>query len=169
VDGDVVLVTDRLLLRHWRESDAAVQHELWSERDPRVPPHRRLDAAGHPTVTELADRIRSGRTPRELLLVELRTGGVLGYCGLVEDGSADRVPELAYELLQRFWGQGYATEAATAVVDRARAAGHERIRATVRDWNIASRRVLAKLGFRETGDVEPSAQYGDSLITVKEL
>jgi hypothetical protein len=40
--GEVVLETDRLLLRRWRVSDAALQRELWTERDLRVPPHRRL-------------------------------------------------------------------------------------------------------------------------------
>jgi ribosomal-protein-alanine N-acetyltransferase len=40
--------------------------------------------------------------------------------------------------------------------------------AGVRDWNIASRRVLAKLGFQETGAVERDAAHGDSL-TVCEL
>jgi ribosomal-protein-alanine N-acetyltransferase len=33
-------------------------------------------------------------------------------------------------------------------------AGYGRLWAGVRDWNVASRRVLGKLGFRETGRVE---------------
>ena len=53
----IVLETERLLLRPWRVSDSGVQLELWSERDPRVPAHRRIDCAGRPTVQDLADRI----------------------------------------------------------------------------------------------------------------
>ncbi len=34
------LETDRLVLRHAKESDAAIYRQLWTERDPRVPPHR---------------------------------------------------------------------------------------------------------------------------------
>jgi len=48
-------------------------------------------------------------------------------------------------------------------------AGYQRLWAGVRDWNAASRRVLEKLGFRETGRVEPDAVYGDSLLTVQEF
>jgi len=48
-------------------------------------------------------------------------------------------------------------------------AGYERLWATVRDWNIASRRVLDKLGFRETSRVERDAVHGDSLLTVREF
>lgn len=39
----------------------------------------------------------------------------------------------------------------------------------MREWNAASRRVLAKLDFRETGQVEADAVHGDSLLTVREL
>lgn len=35
---EVVLETGRLLLRPWRVAEAVVLHELWTERDPRVPP-----------------------------------------------------------------------------------------------------------------------------------
>jgi RimJ/RimL family protein N-acetyltransferase len=51
-------------------------------------------------------------------------------------------------------------------VDVARTTGYRRLWATVRDWNTASRRVLAKLGFEETGRVEPDAVHGASVFTV---
>ena len=98
------------------------------------------------------------------------TADVIGYCGLVfhGNGSPDE-PELAYELLRAVHGRGYATEVARAVVTWAGDAGCPRLWATVRDWNAASRRVLAKLGFRETGRVQPDAVHGDSLLTVREF
>ena len=55
---EVVLETRRLRLRPWRVAEAVVQRELWTERDPRVPPHRRIDADGHPTVVDLEESIR---------------------------------------------------------------------------------------------------------------
>ena len=58
-DREVMLETERLVLRPWRVAEAVVQRELWTERDPRVPPHRRIDAAGHPTVTDLEESIRT--------------------------------------------------------------------------------------------------------------
>ena len=165
------LQTDRLRLRPHRVSDAVVQHRLWSERDPRVPPHRRLDAEGRPTVHELEERIRTAGDghPLGLLAVEVvATGEVIGYCGLVDasHGTSDE-PELAFELLRAQWGRGYATEAGRAIVDWADGAGYRRLWATVRDWNTASRRVLTKLGFVETGRVDPDAVHGDSLFTAR--
>lgn len=56
---EVVLETARLLLRPWRLAEAAVLRELWTERNPRVPPHRRIDADGRPTVTDLEESIRT--------------------------------------------------------------------------------------------------------------
>lgn len=161
--------TARLLLRPLRVDDAPVLHELWTERDPRVPTHRRIDAEGHPTVSDLAESISSDPpTSSGLLAVELvQTGEVIGYCGLVDSGRAVAgEPELAFELLRRQWGRGYATEAALAVMDRARLSGHERLWATVWDWNTESRRVLDKLGFVETGQREVDPARGTTLFTV---
>jgi RimJ/RimL family protein N-acetyltransferase len=176
VHSSIVLApieTERMLLRPWRESDAAFHHRLWTERDPRVPAHRRIDANGHPTVDELRERLRHHeQVPAPgLLVAELKDSGeAIGYCGLIPNtyGQPDE-PELAYELLRDAWGNGYATEAALAVVERATAEGYPRLWATVRDWNTASRRVLSKLGFVETGRVEPDALHGDSLFTAKTL
>lgn len=171
-----VLETDRLLLRPWRVSEATVQRELWIERDPRVPPHRRIDADGHPTIDELEERIRTsqsssvGRSVGLLAAERKDTQDVIGYCGLIDTGrGSEQEPELAFELLRRAWGQGYATEASLAVLDWARRSGYRRLWATVREWNTASRRVLDKLGFTETERVEPCEAYGNTLFTMKWL
>lgn len=168
---DVVFETERLLLRSWRVSDAAVQRELWTERDPRVPPHRRISPDGHPTLEDIEDMIRrdDGHPFPGLLAAEQKSSGqVIGYCGLIPNkhGRAEE-PELAFEFLRKVWCQGFATEAAWAVLQQAQASGCRRVWATVRDWNTASRRVLAKLGFVETGQVEPDEIHGNSLFTAK--
>jgi len=168
----IVLDTPRLLLRPWRVAEAAVRRELWTERDPRVPPHRRIDADGHPTVEELEESIRSYQpSSLGLLAVELKHGGdVIGYCGPIDGGPGlQDEPELAFELLRRVWGKGYATEASFAVLEWARSSGYERLWAGVWDWNIASRRVLAKVGFTETGRTEVDAAYGTTLFTTRRL
>lgn len=168
-----MLETERLLLRRWLVSDAAVQHQLWTERDPRVPAHRRLSADGHPTVGELAERIRCAEpTASSGLLAAVRKddGNVIGYCGLIANTHGqDGEPELAYELLRSEWGRGFATEAARAVLSWAASLGYTRVWASIRDWNAASRRVASKLGFVETSRVEPDAAHGDRLFFVKEL
>jgi ribosomal-protein-alanine N-acetyltransferase len=138
---EVVLETDRLLLRPWRVAEAAVQREMWSERDPRVPPHRRIDADGHPSLAEFEEAIRADE-PSSIGL-------------------------LAVERLRRSWGQGYATEASWAVLDWARSSGYERLWASVWDWNTASRRVLSKVGFTEVE--REDTIHGTNLTTTRVL
>jgi RimJ/RimL family protein N-acetyltransferase len=173
IDQDGTVETPRLLLRPWRVSDAVISHELWTERDPRVPAHRRIGADGHPSLHDIEEWVRGydGQPAPGVLVAALRESGqVVGYCGLIANvyGQADE-PELAFEFLRRVWGRGYATEAGSAVVELARALGYRRLWATVRDWNGASRRVLAKLGFSETGRVDRDPAHGDSLFTALTL
>ncbi|WP_220451217.1 GNAT family N-acetyltransferase [Nocardioides dongkuii] len=167
-----MLETERLLLRPWRADEASVRREMWIERDPRVPPHRRIDANGHPPVEEFEEMIRAEEPSSvRLLAVERKVGGdTIGYCGLVDSGQGARGvrgPELAFEFLRRFWGLGYATEASWAVLDWARSSGHERLWASVWDWNTASRRVLAKVGFIETA--REKSNYGINVVTTRSL
>jgi RimJ/RimL family protein N-acetyltransferase len=118
------------------------------------------------------DSIRTnGASLRGLLAMELKSSGdVVGYCGLVESGrGSDGEPELAFELLRRAWGRGYATEASWAIVDWARSAGYERLWATVWDWNAVSRRVLAKVGFIETDRKKVDPEHGTTLFTTRKL
>jgi ribosomal-protein-alanine N-acetyltransferase len=167
------LETDRLTLRPQRVSDAAVYRQLWTERDERVPPQRRIDAEGRPTEEDIAAQIRGELHASRpgLLVVERRgTAEVIGYCGLVfsENEPADE-PELAFEVLSAFHNSGYATEAGAAVIAWAGEAGYGRLWASVWDWNVASRRVLEKLGFRDTGRTNSETAHGRSLLTVLEI
>ena len=169
---EIVLETGRLLLRPWRVDEAVVQRELWTERDPRVPAHRRIDADGHPTIADLEESIRTSQpSSRGLLAVERKAArDVIGYCGLVDTRrGSEGEPELAFELLRRVRCQGYATEASFAVLDWARSSGYERLWATVWDWNTASRRVLAKVGFTETERKEVDPIQGTTLFTTRRL
>ena len=171
--GEDFLETDRLILRRAHMDDAPVYRQLWTERDPRVPPHRRISLDGRPTVEDIVARIGAANDESglRLLTVERKgTADVVGYCGLTAHGNGSpEEPELAYELLRAAHNRGYATEAAEAVVAWASGVGYRRLRAGVWDWNIASRRVLAKLGFREVGRVSPESVDGYTLLTVKDL
>lgn len=167
------LETDRLVLRRRRAAEAAVYRQLWTERDPRVPAHRRIDSDGRPTVADIAAQIRAEHEDAGpgILAVELMSSrDVIGYCGLVLDESrSPDEPDLVFELLRSAHGFGYATEAAQSVVGWADAAGYRRLWAGVWDWNIASRRVLAKLGFHEVAHVGTDSEHGRSLLTVRDI
>jgi RimJ/RimL family protein N-acetyltransferase len=74
---------------------------------------------------------------------------LIGGCGVARSDSG---PELGYWVGVPFWGQGFATEAARAVIDYAFGSlGHDVLEAGARVSNPASRRVLEKCGFQWTG------------------
>ena len=83
-------------------------------------------------------------------LVTLPGTGVIGCTGL---GAHDGAAELGYWIGRPFWGQGFATEAARAVLQIAHTLGHQRMKAGHFIDNPASGRVLRKLGFQPTGQI----------------
>jgi ribosomal-protein-alanine N-acetyltransferase len=164
------LTTPRLVLRPRRIDEAPLYRQLWTERDSRVPPHRRIDAEGRPTVDDVAAQIASPEEQGLLAVVRQVDDHVIGYCGLY--WGADVPPgdaSIAFELLRQAQGHGYATEAGHAIVTWATQAGYLRLWAQVWDWNAASRRVLQKLGFEESGDAAERTAYGVSLLTTRNL
>ncbi|WP_331720390.1 GNAT family N-acetyltransferase [Streptomyces sp. NBC_00209] len=137
------LDTARLMLRQWTESDIDAHRGLVAERGggmSSIEDNRRMIEG---------QRAASALTGMALLPVVRRDGGdFIGYCGLTVGRASVGEPEIAYELFRRVHGQGYATGAASAVLDAAIATGRKRLWATVRPWNAPSFRVLEKLGFQ---------------------
>ena len=83
-------------------------------------------------------------------------GGSDWHFAVVRDGDLIGVmscdDQLGYWIGKSFWGQGYATEAAEAVVDhRFRATDCDAVMSGYHDGNAASCRVLEKLAFRPSG------------------
>jgi RimJ/RimL family protein N-acetyltransferase len=85
-----------------------------------------------------------------VFLITAWDGAVLGCCGIGKrDGEH---PEVGYWLGVPFWGKGYATEAARALIDHAFGElGYDVLVSGARVSNPASRRVLQKCGFEWTG------------------
>jgi RimJ/RimL family protein N-acetyltransferase len=78
------------------------------------------------------------------------SGALIGVVGAHHRDAGDI--EIGYWIAPAFQGQGYAGEAAGSVLTRLRSAfPHHRIVAECRAENLASRRVLEKLGLRPTG------------------
>jgi RimJ/RimL family protein N-acetyltransferase len=82
---------------------------------------------------------------------------LVGSVGLARDGEE---VELGYWIGRPFWGQGYATEAARAVLSLAKSLGHKRLVASHFVDNPASGRVLRKLGFCPAGVVRNRFSLG---------
>lgn len=75
------------------------------------------------------------------------TGEIIGLSGLLQRATLD-VPDIGYAFLQAHHGEGYATEAARAVLQHARQAlGMTKLYALTAPDNHGSMRVLTKVGF----------------------
>jgi RimJ/RimL family protein N-acetyltransferase len=135
--------TERLILTPEEPSDAEWFSALLNTR-----------GTGTFTVADALERIAIMTETIEatgigaLVLREREDGEPLGYVAIVVGRGSLAEPELAYELLPRAHGHGYATEAARALLDVAFETGRRRIWSTIGAWNAPSLRVAEKLGFR---------------------
>jgi ribosomal-protein-alanine N-acetyltransferase len=94
---------------------------------------------------------------------EIRGDALVGFCGFLVIPALQPEPQLLYAVYERFTGRGYATEMASACVMRARnMAGFEVVYAGVDEPNVASRRVLEKLGFEEIATLP--GHFGKSFL-----
>lgn len=149
--GVEVLRTDRLVLRHLTEDDAPFILALLNEPgfidnigDRGV---RDLEAARrYVTDGPAASYQRHGYG---LWLTALKDSGeAIGLCGLVKREGLEHA-DIGYAFLERFWGRGYAVEAAQAVLDHAREViGLQTIVAITTPGNKASMAVLEKIGLK---------------------
>ena len=87
--------------------------------------------------------------------VTLADGRVIGDCGTLGWTDQDGRVEIGYGLAAPYRGQGYGTEAARALADWVAARpGVTGVTALVEVGNVASRRLLERLGFSLTGEAE---------------
>lgn len=103
-------------------------------------------------------------------LVTIReTATPVGTCALLKRTVMDDV-EIGYALLSQFRSQGYALEAASAVVRYAREAlGLTRLAAVVKGDNVASIRVLEKLGMRHEGMIRLAENEPENMLFRRNL
>jgi RimJ/RimL family protein N-acetyltransferase len=141
------LKTERLVLRAPCRADAKAIARLADDRRIAVNTAR----IPHPYGLDDAEQFIAAVNQQDGEVTFLITlgGRPIGACGTdLREG----VPEIGYWLGVTHWGQGYATEAARAVIDHAFGSlRHEALQAGARVSNPASRRVLEKCGFQWTG------------------
>ena len=148
--------SQRLAYRTWRADDADWVLDAYG----RPEMYRYLGAAprGLADLDEARARIEAWRS---------RASGPFGVWAIVHDGRpvgsvllqplprSDGAPtdavEIGWHLHPDAWGHGFATEAARAVIDRARTAGIQRLHAVTYAANDRSRAVCRRLGMAELG------------------
>jgi RimJ/RimL family protein N-acetyltransferase len=164
----ISLLTARLLLRPEAPGDEAALVAGLGDREVQ----RWLETVPHPYTLEHArDWIARSARERDAgfmqgFAITLADGGALVGGIAFTPARLEPTAELGYWIARPHWGRGYGGEALARVVRHATeecAPRFERLRARVAPDNVASRRMLARLGFVERG----SAVDGDGVIRVR--
>lgn len=162
--GTLQIGTDRLVIVNPKPSDLDALHKLMSDPDVmryvgRGPRDR--DEVNEGLQRSVAHYQKYGYSMG--LVYEKETGNWIGHAGLRHLGFDDTQPEIdvGYALFKEYWGWGYATELAQACIDW----GFQQLPvdyliAIVFPNNLASRRVLEKVGMRYVKNI----QYNDNEV-----
>ena len=151
----LLLQTERLTLRDFEAADWQAVHCYAS--DPEVV---RFMAWGPNTEEDtrefiqrkIAEQQHEPRTSFDMAVVLRAEGVLIGSCGLVVSRPEQHEAWIGYCFKRNYWGEGYATAAAQAIISFGFEQLHlHRISATCDPHNVASRRVLEKLGMRREG------------------
>ncbi|MEU3724507.1 GNAT family N-acetyltransferase [Streptomyces sp. NPDC031705] len=151
--------TPRLLLRRWTDDDLVPLSEIGADPDVM----RWTGDGSELDLDQTAEAIERWEEEWDdegfgVFAVELLASGeLIGAVGL---SAADDLPEtrhqvqISWRLGRPFWGQGYASEAAQAVLEFALDRGLDRVVAVNRVGNDESANVIRKLGMGEDGETD---------------
>ena len=136
------IVTERLILRPWQESDAESLYKY--ARDPAIGP-----IAGWPPHTSVEDSLNV-----------IRSAGIMSGEGLHSAEMKADEGEIGYWIGRPYWGQGLIPEAVRCLLQRCfEDLGMSAVWCGYYDGNTKSRRVMDKCGFRfhhtEEGNTSP--------------
>jgi len=149
----VILETERLTLTPVTPEDAPLAHPILA--DPEVMAHWDVAAIEDPDVVDemLAGQVEAMAAERAFHWAMRLTGDgtFLGLCDLSDIDWRHRRAEVGFILGKDGWGKGYAYEAMQAVLTFAAGQGIARLWARTHVGNVASEKLLTKLGFALEG------------------
>lgn len=166
-----MLGTERLILRLPAPADLAAFFAIFG--DPRTNAHNPngpctdIAAASNMLAVRTAHWRRYGFGQWAIVARE-RPGVVIGFGGLAwrNYGGVERL-NLGYRFAVEAWGRGYATELGVAALRHAAEDLRESpVYALVRPSNLASIRVLEKIGMQRAGDLDDVPGHARSLVFV---
>jgi len=169
----VVIETERLKLRPFIASDHEALYELFADQEV-----MKSSIAGTKTAEEVGDwlstRMEQSACEKGIEILAICSKSidtVIGYCGLTELTTPNGVTEiqLGYRLIRKFWGYGFATEAAGAIRDHAfLELKLSRLVALIEPTNIRSIAVACKIGMSYQEDILlPEYDYPDRLYVIE--
>ena len=153
-----VLETKRLVLRNFRLSDAESMFESYCHNENIT---RYLTWYPHVDVQATRDFITQFQLPGiekdnalDLAITLKGEDQVIGSIGTVNDFYQDAYGEIGYVIGEKYWNQGYMSEAFEAVIEFLfTQTPITKLRSIHHLENIASGRVMQKCGLKYTGEV----------------
>lgn len=150
------LMSERIQLRLATVSDITAIHELLS-----LPETDQYNTLGIPETMEATQRMISPQIEENqqehpstytFVIEESYTGTFIGLFGFKLGATKYNSTEIWYKLNVKYWGQGFATEAVTRVLDYGFNSLHlHRISAGCAIANVGSYKVLEKVGMVREG------------------
>ena len=170
---DYFIQTDRISYSRWTDKDIGLANLLWGDKDVT----KYICATGEFTNDDISNRLNieigNGREfgVQYWPIFEKKSGELIGCCGARPFNSEPNSYEIGVHLRRKYWGLGYATEAAQATIDYCFAElGAEKLFAGHHPQNSGSRKMLTKLGFQYIGDnfYEPTGRFHPSYVIEKQ-
>ena len=159
------LATERLVLREFEPGDwfevrtyqndpRYLRYYKWTDRSP--------EAVQAFIQMFLDQQIEEPRIKFQLAMTLKENGRLIGNCGIRMTVRGTHNGNIGYELSPDQWGNGYATEAARAIVDFGfNELRLHRISAECIAENTGSIKVLQKLGFTQEGRLRQNDYFKD--------
>lgn len=149
--------TRRLILRHFTPNDADELYHIYSNRDLFKYMSNEKPLLRDQTRLLIYSLIENWQLHRfgVWALIDKKDKKLIGHCGFKFLDNTREI-QLGYLLLKSYWGNGLGTEAAsTAIKYGFEVARFERVVAIAKPENVASRRVMEKVGMKH----EKNAYY----------
>ena len=157
LDKTIKIETDRLVMRPFTLEDKDAIFEVMKDKDMYLysPDEPWESSENAEEFINLAIRLYNDdhHTFKHFFAVTVKESGtIIGICGIGGIAYDRTKNEVFYHIGKNYWGNGYATEAAKAMLDYA--FGNlelKKIIAAVHPDNIASNRVIKKIGLKRAG------------------
>jgi RimJ/RimL family protein N-acetyltransferase len=156
----VVLRTPRLVVRDWTEDDAPAALAVYGRAEvarwlsPAVEEVTDLDSMRASLRAWIADTAASEAAVGHWAVTLAATGEVVGGISLHPLPVEEQDVEIGWQIAPEHWGNGYATEAGAALLERAFANDVDEVFALVRPANKRAEAAARRVGMTWVGETE---------------
>jgi [ribosomal protein S5]-alanine N-acetyltransferase len=166
------LKTARLTLREFEDADLAAVHDYAQDAETTKYLEWGPNTLKETTVflnESLGFQKEKPRVTFDMAIIADADNRLIGACSVTILDNRKKIGALGYVLSSKFWKHGYATEAANALAKFAfDELGMQKIMATCDDLNVASARVMEKIGMTRESKVPKDkfikGMYRDTLV-----